>query len=100
MPRFVWNPFGNEMMVNGVPIYDAGAPRLTSGTLAVPLSPVWVIGWFGYLNWVLMVANLMPALPFDYGTNGPRAMAGRYVGHAIDEMASSPCVPGRAASPP
>ena len=65
--HFVWNPFGNEMMVNGVPIHDAGAPRLANGNLAIPLSPVWVIGWFGYLNWVLMVANMIPALPFDMG---------------------------------
>ncbi len=31
------------------------------------MSAVWVIGWFGYLNWVLMVANMIPALPFDAG---------------------------------
>ena len=37
------------------------------GALAAPLEPVWVIGWFGYLNWVLMLANMIPALPFDMG---------------------------------
>jgi stage IV sporulation protein FB len=63
--HFVWNPFGNELMVNGVS--DAGAPWLANGKLAAPLSAVWVIGWFGYLNWVLMVANMIPALPFDMG---------------------------------
>ena len=57
--QFVWNPFGNEG--------DAGAPRLAGGTLAPPLTPVWVLGWFGYLNFVLMLANLIPALPFDGG---------------------------------
>ena len=31
------------------------------------LSLVWVVGWFGYLNLVLMLANLIPALPFDGG---------------------------------
>jgi stage IV sporulation protein FB len=65
--HFVWNPFGNEMIVNGIPIYDAGAPRLANGILAPALSPLWVIGWFGYLNWVVMVANMIPALPFDMG---------------------------------
>jgi stage IV sporulation protein FB len=59
--QFVWNPFGNET------IHDAGAPKLAGGTLAVPLSAVWVIGWFGYLNWVLLLANMIPALPFDMG---------------------------------
>ncbi len=65
--HFVWNPFGSAVNVNGVTIYDAGAPRLAGGALATPLSAIWVIGWFGYLNWVLMVANLIPALPFDGG---------------------------------
>lgn len=66
--QFAWNPFGNEMVVNGVTIHDAGAPRLaSSGALAHPLSAIWLIGWFGYLNWVIMVANMIPALPFDMG---------------------------------
>jgi stage IV sporulation protein FB len=62
--QFVWNPFGNHI-VNDVA--NAGAPRLANGTLAPPLSATWVFGWFGYLNWVLMVANMIPALPFDGG---------------------------------
>jgi len=57
--QFVWSPFGNEG--------DAGAPRLASGDLAAPLSPVWIVGWFGYLNLVLMLCNAIPALPFDGG---------------------------------
>jgi len=57
--QFVWSPFGNEV--------DAGAPRLASGDLAAPLSPVWIVGWFGYLNLVLMLTNVIPALPFDFG---------------------------------
>jgi stage IV sporulation protein FB len=66
--QFAWNPFGNEITIeNGVTIHDAGAPKLANGALAHPLSAIWVIGWFGYLNWVLMVANLIPALPFDMG---------------------------------
>jgi Zn-dependent protease len=58
--QFVWNPFGN-------PEGDTGAPRLAGGVLAAPLSPPWIAGWFGYLNWVLLLANLIPALPFDGG---------------------------------
>jgi stage IV sporulation protein FB len=65
--QFAWNPFGNEIVVDGVKIHDAGAPKLADGTPAVPLSAVWMIGWFGYLNWVLLVANMIPALPFDMG---------------------------------
>jgi Zn-dependent protease len=57
--QFVWNPFGNEL--------DAGAPRLAGGALAAPLTPVWIAGWFGYLNYILMLTNLIPALPFDGG---------------------------------
>jgi Zn-dependent protease len=57
--RFVWDPFGNAS--------DAGAPMLSSGQLATPLSPVWGLGWFGYLNYLLFLANLLPALPFDMG---------------------------------
>jgi stage IV sporulation protein FB len=65
--QFVWNPFGSEALVNGVHIHDAGAPRLAGGALAPALSLVWVVGWFGYLNWVLMLVNIIPALPFDGG---------------------------------
>jgi Zn-dependent protease len=57
--QFVWSPFGNEG--------DAGAPRLAGGALAAPMSPVWVVGWFGYLNLILLTCNLIPALPFDGG---------------------------------
>jgi Zn-dependent protease len=60
--QFVWNPFGNTP--------DTGAPRLLNvaqNPLATPLSWIWLVGWFGYLNWVLMLLNLIPALPFDNG---------------------------------
>ncbi len=47
---------------------DAGAPRMADGkSLATPLSPLWIVGWFGYLNYLLMLANVLPALPFDMG---------------------------------
>jgi hypothetical protein len=58
---FVWNPFGNSP--------DAGAPRLATAQVAyaAPLTWIWFVGWFGYLNWLLMLLNLIPALPFDNG---------------------------------
>jgi Zn-dependent protease len=57
--QFVWNPFGNDT--------DAGAPKLAGGAPAAAYSGIWLVGWFGYLNYVLMLANLIPALPFDGG---------------------------------
>jgi stage IV sporulation protein FB len=57
--QFVLNPFGNEG--------DAGAAKLAGGNLALPLTPVWIASWFAYVNYVLMLANLIPALPFDGG---------------------------------
>src|SRR5262249_25159214 len=30
-------------------------------------SAAWWVGWFGYINWVLFLANLVPALPMDCG---------------------------------
>jgi stage IV sporulation protein FB len=66
--QFVWNPFGNEEIVKNIVIHQGGAPRLASGALAPALSPVWIAGWFGYLNYILLLANLfIPALPFDCG---------------------------------
>jgi Zn-dependent protease len=65
--HFAWSPFGNEVEVNHVVTHDSGAPRLADGSLAVPLSGIWIVGWFGYVNWVLLVANMIPALPFDGG---------------------------------
>ena len=57
--QFAWNPFGFDK--------DAGAP-LRSGVAVAPLTAIWTIGWFGYLNYVLMLVNIfIPALPFDCG---------------------------------
>jgi stage IV sporulation protein FB len=52
-------PFGNAE--------GTGAPILASGKLAAPLSVVWWVGWFGFLNWVVCLTNLIPALPMDGG---------------------------------
>src|SRR5207237_6781474 len=48
---------------------NAGAPKTGAPAhhFAPPLSLIWLVGWFGYLNWLLMLANLIPALPFDGG---------------------------------
>lgn len=58
--RMVFNPFGHGI--------EGGAPWLGDGrTLATPLSAVWLLGWFGFLNWVLFLVNLIPAAPLDGG---------------------------------
>jgi stage IV sporulation protein FB len=58
--QVVWNPYGN-------PEGDGGAPWI-NGAMATPLSRVWILGWFAYLNWILFLVNVfIPALPFDGG---------------------------------
>ncbi len=55
--QFVWSPW------DGV-----GSPHLPGVADRYPLkSAVWWVGWFGYLNWIVFLANLIPALPFDNG---------------------------------
>ena len=65
----VLNPFGNALGTSG-------APLLADGTAAVAFSEVWFVGWFGYLNWLLFLANLIPALPLDGGRVFRAALAG------------------------
>ena len=68
--QIVWNPFGNTIEHASPSGATIGAPWVHDGkgwVLSSPMSPVWILGWFGYLNWVLMLANLIPALPFDGG---------------------------------
>ena len=58
--QFAWNPFGYAV--------DAGSdPDLRTEWRLRPLSAIWMIGWFGYLNFILMLCNFIPALPFDCG---------------------------------
>jgi len=77
--RFVWNPFGNPN--------DSGAPALLSGKgYAAAYTPVWYVGWFGYLNWVILLANLLPALPFDNGRGFRAYMAQTAYSPAKDGM--------------
>jgi len=56
--KMILNPFGN-MEGTGAPL--VGTEVAAFNTLA------WWIGWFGYLNTVLFLANMIPALPFDNG---------------------------------
>ncbi len=57
--EMVFRPFGNAE--------GTGAPLLSNGQPAAAFSAVWWLGWFGYINWVLFLANLIPALPLDMG---------------------------------
>ncbi len=57
--RFVWIPFTTEQNPYGAP-FVGDKP-------AAFLSAVWFVGSFGFLNLVLMLANLLPALLFDNG---------------------------------
>jgi Zn-dependent protease len=78
--HFVWNPFGNRVDGTGAPVL-AGADRV-----AADFAPAWWLGWFGYLNWVLMLANLLPALPFDNGRVFRAYLANTSVSPAKDGM--------------
>jgi len=74
----VWNPLGNEV--------DPGAAVLADGGLATPLSLVWFVGWFGYLNYVLLLVNLIPALPFDGGRMFRAYLAGTSIDAGRDQL--------------
>jgi Zn-dependent protease len=79
--QFIWSPFGYSTG------YDSGAPLLVAtGKQAMPLTPLWWIGWFGYLNWVLLIANLIPALPFDGGRMLRAVLANSQVVSSRDSM--------------
>jgi Zn-dependent protease len=47
--------------------FGGGTPLDRSGVEVPSLTTVWILGWFGYLNWVLCLINLVPALPFAGG---------------------------------
>jgi Zn-dependent protease len=58
--QMIFYPFGNSE--------GGGAPILADGkTLASAFTPLWFFGWFGFLNWLLFLVNMIPALPFDNG---------------------------------
>ena len=64
----VFNIFGNEQ---GTGAPWVAAKVLADGTASRPIATAyhtaWFLGWFGYWNWILFMANLIPALPFDGG---------------------------------
>ncbi len=66
--HMVFNPFGSGT--------TGGAPFTAAGPIAA-FKPAWWFGWFGYLNWVLFVANLIPAMPLDGGRVFRAVMASR-----------------------
>jgi stage IV sporulation protein FB len=59
--RMIVNPFGDGN--------DAGAPYYQGPEVlrVAAFQPLWFVGWFGYLNLVVFLANLIPALPLDGG---------------------------------
>ena len=63
----IFNPFG--FVDRAAAAFDSGAPILmATGKQVPPLQPLWWLGWFGFLNWVIFLANfLIPALPLDGG---------------------------------
>ena len=62
----VFSPFG--VYDKASVLYSSGSPVVMATKEQVPaLQPLWWLGWFGYLNWVVFLANLIPALPFDGG---------------------------------
>jgi len=75
--QFVWNPFGDDL--------DAGAPWIGDAR-AAPLSAIWLAGWFGHLNYIVFLANLLPALPFDGGRLFRAFLANTSLGAGRDGM--------------
>ena len=63
--QMVFNPFG--YYTEAVKMVDSGSPSIASGVQAPALTPLWWLGWFGYLNWIVFLANLIPAYPLDGG---------------------------------
>ena len=56
--QVVWNPFGNEIDLGGGEKVWSVAPTLADGKPARRCRALWIAGWFGYLNYILMLANL------------------------------------------
>jgi stage IV sporulation protein FB len=78
--QFAWYPFIFEN--------ESGAPLLAGGkTAAEPFTALWFVGWFGFLNYILFLANvLIPGLPFDMGRVLRSSLAGSMVAQSKDGM--------------
>ena len=62
----IFSPFG--YFHKGSAAFDSGAPFIMGTESQIEaFKPLWWLGWFGYLNWLVFLANLIPALPFDGG---------------------------------
>ncbi|WP_435008164.1 site-2 protease family protein [Tundrisphaera lichenicola] len=59
----VLSPFGSGLADSGAPWVQGTAYKQQFDAL----SPTWWVGWFGHLNAVVFMANLIPALPMDGG---------------------------------
>jgi stage IV sporulation protein FB len=57
--QFAWYPLGRDA--------DPGAPWLHGTTKVAAMTAPWLVGWFGFVNYWLFLANLLPAPPFDGG---------------------------------
>lgn len=80
--RMVLSPFGNWP--------DAGAPDVPGSdpvAQVTALTPAWYAAWFGWLNWVVFLSNLLlPALPFDMGRIVRSTVARPGLGESRDAM--------------
>jgi stage IV sporulation protein FB len=80
--HFQWSPFGNPDAPS-----DPGAPvMVATRKAALAFAPAWLVGWFGYLNLLILVVNLLPALPFDNGRALRAYLANASVATAKDGM--------------
>ncbi len=57
-----FSPFGDPVF-SGAPLVKVAGKMVT----VTPFGVAWFVGWFGHLNWVIFLANIIPALPFDGG---------------------------------
>jgi stage IV sporulation protein FB len=80
--RMVISPFGYGADA-GAPYYQAAGAEAATARFE-PYHPMWFLGWFGYLNMVLFLANLIPALPMDGGRILRAALARSGVGITRD----------------
>ena len=79
----VFWPFGGSGADSGAPFLHDG-PGLSHQVKA--LTPLWYVGWFGYLNWVVFLVNLIPALPLDGGRVFRAVLARSSVGLSRDHF--------------
>jgi stage IV sporulation protein FB len=63
--QMVVSPFGYGPEI-GAPFYQGVSTDAANARVEV-FKPLWFLGWFGYLNLVIFLANLIPALPLDGG---------------------------------